>query len=79
MMANEKDIQTILERSGYKIQPYSMACVAKDAAKIVGILFGNGAVAYTAEEASMLLDLAKLIHGKAVNGNEPAGLSEGMH
>lgn len=37
MMANEKDIQTILERSGYKIPPYRMACVAKDAAKIVGL------------------------------------------
>ena len=68
-----------ISKRSWSAPPYRMACVAKDAAKIVGILFGNGAVAYTAEEASMLLDLAKLIHGKAVNGNEPAGLSEGMH
>lgn len=78
-MANEKDIQTILDRSGYKIPPYRMACVAKDAAKIAAILFGGSVVSYTAEEAAMLLELSEIIYRKAVNGNEVARLPEGMY
>lgn len=78
-MTNDKEIQTILERSGYKIPPYRMTCIAKDAAKIAAILFGGSTVAYTAEEAVMLLELAKIIHRKAVNGHEPTRLSEGMY
>lgn len=70
LIMNEKELQTILDRSGYKIPPYRMGCMMKSASKIIDILFGSCPVAYTAQEAKIILDIVDRIRETAVNGRE---------
>ncbi len=42
-----------MERSGYRIPPYRLACMAKTAAKILQAVSEGGPVAYTLSEARL--------------------------
>lgn len=57
----EKEVCTILERSGYRIPPYRLTYMAKTAVKILQTLCETGPVSYTAKEARTILRMVGLM------------------
>lgn len=60
----DDNVKTILERSGYKIPPYRLTCMANTASKIVALINDKSPISYTANEAKMILDIASFVIGK---------------
>ena len=69
----EKEAGTILERSGYRIPPYRLACMAKTAAKILQAV----SVAYTLSEARLVLEMAGILLEKGAAEQEQPGKGDG--
>ena len=73
----EKEAGTILERSGYRIPPYRLACMAKTAAKILQAVSEGGPVAYTLSEARLVLEMARILLEKGAAEQEQPGKGDG--
>lgn len=58
---NDKETHPAVERIGYKIPPYRLACISKIAAKIAGILTDTSPIMLTADEAGVAMDMVKML------------------
>lgn len=60
-MNENKDVAAVMERTGFKIPPYRLACMSKTASKIVHILTNPSPVMMSANETAITLDMVRFI------------------
>ncbi|HCA29766.1 MAG TPA: hypothetical protein DEP23_09470 [Ruminococcaceae bacterium] len=65
---SDKELQSVMERTGYKIPPYRLACISKTASKIVQMLTNPSPIMLTANETNITLDMVRFILERGENG-----------
>lgn len=58
---SDKKIQTVVERTGYKISPYRLAQISKTVAKVMQIVTNPTPTLLTTEEVNLTLDVVKYL------------------
>ncbi|MGN0800692.1 MAG: hypothetical protein ACI4NU_09730 [Christensenellales bacterium] len=58
---NNDDIKSAIARKGYKILPYQLDVITKTASKVISILCGCTQMVLSADDALMVLDIARSI------------------